>query len=87
MDFMVKDLMISVLPLRASSVGNADWGNIAGCDAGCTPCSDCSKCTLVTPGGLWERYAEVSNPAQLALLKQQLRETLAAIEAREKVVN
>jgi len=29
----------------------------------------------------------VVNPAQLAALKQQLRETLAAVEAREKVVH
>ncbi len=32
-------------------------------------------------------YSQITNPITLALLKQQLRETLAAVEAREKVIH
>jgi hypothetical protein len=92
MDFIVKDLMISVLPLRPSPT----IAGLAGCDAGCTAKSDCGTCTGMTrcPGGCTggtphptDLYEQVSNPAALALLKQQLQETLAAVEARERVVH
>jgi hypothetical protein len=84
-NYIIKDLMITVLPLRPANLPGGG-GVVAGCDAGCTPCSDCSKCTLTTPGGI-DRYTQVSNPADLAILKHQLREFLAMIEAREKVVH
>jgi hypothetical protein len=43
-------------------------------------------CTGVTPHPV-ALYSQVSNPAALALLKQQLREALAAVEARESAVH
>jgi hypothetical protein len=83
MHFVVRDLMISVLPLRP--LGGT--GGLAGCEAGaCTPCSDCSKCTLVTPGGHLGDDVINPDPTRLAALKQQLQAALSSVESREKVV-
>jgi hypothetical protein len=82
MQYIVKDLMISVLPLRP--------GDASKPDCLCTGCTGCTGNTNQTKApacpGDFDLYAQVSNPGQLALLKQQLREALAAVEAREKVV-
>src|SRR5439155_855647 len=90
--FVVKDLMITVLPTRTGGIS-------AGCDAGCTsacsgctpcsggcsPCSDCTKCSLSTPGGLdWINY--IVDPPDLIALREQLREALTRVDAREKVL-
>src|SRR6476469_7393823 len=77
-NFIVKDLMIRVLPVNPSVLP-------AGCDAGCTHCSDCTNCLLETPGGHW--WDSIFDPMDLAQLKQQLREVLAVVEAREKLVH
>ena len=85
MDFIVKDLMISVMPLRGYRLG----GFAAACGA-CTSDSTAPGPCGRGSGGPMENYLDyVINPASpmvLAALKQQLRETLAAVEAREKVV-
>lgn len=83
MQYIVKDLMISVLPLRPT-------GSAAPGDCLCTGCTGCTGNTRQTKspacGPDFDPFAEISNPAQLAALKQQLREQLAGVEAREKVV-
>jgi hypothetical protein len=82
MEFIVKDVIISVLPLRQSSLSG-----IAEVCGGCTGCSDCSQCSTGTREvDLGSLVTNPANPAQLAVLKQQLREALAAVEAREQVV-
>lgn len=91
MDFIVKDLMISVLPFRRSLTGGGGGvGPLAGCDAGCSTCTGMTTCPGGCTGGTphpTDWYEQVTNPVTLSLLKQQLRETLAAVEAREKVVH
>jgi hypothetical protein len=94
MDFIVKDLMISVLPFRRSAGGAGDIGPRANsCDAGATGCGTCTGMTTC-PGGCTggtphpaDWWAQVVNPITLSALKQQLRETLAAVEAREAVIH
>ena len=90
MKFIVKDLMISVLPFRGGFVGGeCDAGPTCACTCtpctgGCSPCSDCSKCTATTPGESW--WNDIVDPERLAALKAQLTMQLAMVEAREKVV-
>src|SRR4029077_12779803 len=80
MKFIVKDLMISVLPLRPSGSGGFPGG---GC-GDCTPCSnDCTRCSI---SHRFEDWLSDPDPNRLAALKQQLRGTLAAVEAREKAL-
>jgi hypothetical protein len=88
MDFIVKDLMISVLPLRSG------LGDITACGA-CTGITtfpglgaSCGVSGTKIPRESWLDYViNPATPAALAALKQQLREALAAVEAREKVVH
>lgn len=85
MEFIVKDLMISVLPLRGGRFSDA-----LSCGA-CTSDSIAPGPCGRGSGGPIERFIDlVVNPASplaLATLKQQLRESLAAVEAREKVLH
>ncbi len=91
MKFIVKDLMISVLPFKPGSFGGeCDAGPTCACTCtpctgGCSPCSDCSKCTTTTPGESW--WNDIVDPERLAALKAQLTMQLAMVEAREKVVH
>jgi len=95
MTFIVKDLMISVLgaqprvplPLDACDAGAC---TCTPCTGGCSPCTSCTGCTTYTPGGLrwgggwWWTVQAQADPAHLAMLKQQLRSALAAVEAQEQ---
>lgn len=85
MDFLVKDLMISVFPLRGLAA------------AACNACTDCSGMTDRCPGcsetvskGIEDLLTLIVNPASpqsLAMLKEQLRQALAAVEAKERVLH
>lgn len=87
MEYIVKDLMISVLPLRKSEL---NIGDINSCGA-CSVDSSGPPCTCGGTKALWQYYLDQlvnpAGPSALATLKQQLREALAAVEAREKVVH
>ncbi|KLK89919.1 hypothetical protein AA309_28680 [Microvirga vignae] len=77
MQYVVKDLMITVLPLRG--LGGLELYS-------CTGCTDCSSCTANTR--VWDILEQATiNPAVLSTMKQQLKELLAAVEAKEKVVH
>jgi hypothetical protein len=82
MDFIVKDLMISVLPLRGVRIG--DVASCGACTSDSIPPGPCGR----TMGG-WEDFIKqaINPPVALAALKQQLKETLAAVEAREKAIH
>src|SRR5688572_23669105 len=86
MNFLVKDLMISVLP------DSFDPGKLAGSCGACTGNSEGPPCTGVCPGtrdplpGMLEQIAIEGNPAVLAFLKLRLKEHINAIEAREAAV-
>ncbi len=85
MRFVVKDLMITVLPVDYNDL----MGPPVSCDGGCSCCSGCTGNTNQTHG-------ETCNPEvlpemelsldHLAAVKEQLRGSLAAIEAREEAV-
>jgi hypothetical protein len=81
MNFIVKDLMISVLPK------SFDLGEVAGCGA-CTGDSSGPPCSGICPGtrnpitAIREEIWLAENPVQLFLLKQQLQEQLMAVEQR-----
>jgi hypothetical protein len=85
MEFIVKDLMISVLPLRGVRLG--DVASCGACTSDSTAPGPCGKGS----GGPIENWLDYvispATPAGLAALKQQLREALASVEAREKVVH
>jgi hypothetical protein len=87
MEYIVKDLMISVLPLRKGDMG---LGDVNACGA-CTVDSSGPPCTCGGTKALWQYYLDQAvnpaGPAALATLKLQLRETLAAVEAREKAMH
>jgi hypothetical protein len=83
MPFVVKDLMITLLPLRG------DCGD-AGASCLCTGCTGCTGDTNQTKGtpcsdGCPADFMNMSW-VELVALKQQLREKLAAVEARENLV-
>lgn len=85
MDFLVKDLMISLFPLRGVTV------------AACGACTDCSSLTDRCPGcsesgskDIEDLLSPIINPASpqaLAVLKTQLRQVLASVEAKEQVLH
>ena len=77
MDFIVKDLMIRLLPTTGISPVAASCG-------GCTDCSSCSSNTRILDLGDI-RTLPVS-PFVLSLLKHQLREALSVVEAKERAV-
>ena len=86
MSFIVKDLMISVLPKIV------DAGELAGSCGACSSDSAGPPCSGICPGsrnpfeGLLEHIAIEGNPSALAILKQQMKEHINAIDKREKVV-
>jgi hypothetical protein len=91
MKFIVKDLMVTVLPFepKLPSGGCGDAGATCACtctpcSGGCSPCSDCSKCSTSTPGDILDWISHVYDPVVLSQLKEQLKVTLASVEAREK---
>lgn len=90
MDFFVKDLIISVLPNRLSAGADGGW-RFGGCDAGCTTCTGMTTCpggcTGVTPHPRMTLYEEIINPVALANIKEQLREALSLVEAREQILH
>jgi hypothetical protein len=88
MKFVVKDLMVSVLPVRGAG------SLLAGCDAGCTghcsgactnPCASAGACASLSTKDL-DWISHVFDPPYLAQIKQQLKDTIALVEAREKSV-
>ena len=94
MHFVVKDLMISVLPQE----GPERWGQLGNwpslCACGCTHCSGCSLCSgctycsggcTVNSGDL-DAGAEVINPADLRAIRQRMEQALAAYEAQNDAV-
>jgi hypothetical protein len=92
MEFVVKDLMISVLPLRASAAiaarPEAESDPTCGTCTGCTGISGgCGAVGTRNPLDFREALILPVGPAVLATLKQQLREALAMVEAREAVVH
>lgn len=92
MEFLVKDLMITVFPSRPNVAGGCDAGATCAC-SGITPkCGGCSEnpCTSCSSEskGVADFFTPVINPASpqaLAALKSQLQEVLAAVEAKQKV--
>lgn len=87
MKFVVKDLMISVLPLRGRGGlpgGGCDAGCTNHCGSGCTnPCASGGACGTGTTKDL-DWIAHVFDPVVLVELKQQLKDALALVEVREK---
>jgi len=94
MAFKVKDLMITVLPTesKALGVGAACGGcslNISCLPCSCT-CSGCSNscgycssgCTNFTHGVRGQ--VQIARPEDLAILKEELRQALLDIEAKER---
>jgi hypothetical protein len=84
MKFVVKDLMISVLPLRGQGpfAGGCECSH---CSGACTnPCASAGACGSQTKGFDW--VSQVFDPPYLADLKQQLKDALVLVEAREKAV-
>lgn len=83
MKFIVKDLMVTVFPSKGAHFPNTD-------DDDCAPVTDhCRGCSESGSKGMIELYTPLINPVspeRLANLKDQLREVLAMVEAREKVV-
>ncbi|KAA9107943.1 hypothetical protein [Microbacterium rhizomatis] len=84
MEFIVKDLMISVLP-------QFDPRDASSCGA-CSADSSGPPCTGICPGskdpfeGHYEGIRLEDNPRVLAALKQQLHAHIAAVEARESAL-
>ena len=85
MNFIVKDLMISVLPK------SFDLGEVAGC-RDCTGDTMGPPCSGICPGtrnpvtAIREEIWLSESPVQLFLLKQQLQEQLVAVEQRTMVI-
>jgi hypothetical protein len=81
MHFVVKDLLISVLPEKI------DLGKFASCGA-CTSDSSGPPCSGACPGSrdpitaIKETIFLADNPVTLAYLRQQLQEQLAVVEKR-----
>jgi hypothetical protein len=95
MKYVVKDLMINVLPLTQKILpsGGCDAGACTSacsgctpCSGGCSPCSDCSKCSTSTPGDILDWISHVYDPVVLGQLKEQLKVVTAGVEAREKAM-
>src|SRR5687768_12165344 len=90
MNFIVKDLMISVLPAKFNP------SDVESCGA-CTSDSAGPPCSGACPGTrdpipdpfakIQEMVSLEGNPVVLADLKQQLHKQLAAVESRTEVVH
>ncbi|MEX3972037.1 hypothetical protein [Paraburkholderia caribensis] len=94
MEFLVKDLLITVFPSRGFPVAGCDAGTTCACSSVTPKCGGCSEdpCTSCSSEskGMQDFFTPVINPASpqaLAALKNQLREVLAAVEAKEKVLH
>jgi hypothetical protein len=88
MAFRVKDLLISVLPEEKGaavacpncSLDLSRWTDPDRCGCGCTHCTN----SFYTQGR--SCFCNIAHPEDLATLKQQLKETLSHLEAREREV-
>src|SRR5215471_18216264 len=84
MNFVVKDLMITILPNRSDLAARQPS---TACDAGGTCCPHLtSACTPAPSTHLRVRASEAATLEEIMALKAQLRESLAIAEAREKVI-
>lgn len=88
--FKIKDLMIRVIPEVGGPGGAGACGDCT-CGSFCGSCS-CSGCTFTTcvgctycspPSGMGHDFLDRINPSDLAALKAQLKERVAAIERLE----
>ena len=92
MPFVVKDLMISVLQGNDNlGLGGRVFATDHSCGGCClTPCSlpSCpnNSCVGITDCSLGRLGADVVNPADLAVLKQILKNALSEVELREAVL-
>ncbi len=91
--FKIKDLMVRVIPEEGlpGDLGGAGACGDCTCGSFCGSCS-CSGCTFATcvgctycspPSGMGLGLLDRVNPADLAALKAQLKERVAAVERLE----
>ena len=87
MQFKVKDLMITVLTSESNNLG-ADTAACPGCTLNLSPdpCKGCTNCTasFYTKGR--SCFCKISDPRDLAILKEELKGALLDIENKERVI-
>jgi hypothetical protein len=81
MDFIIKDLLVTILPSRPAFKDDA-CGNCSGLTDRCIGCSEGPSRDLT--GDMLTPLINPASPQELARLKNQLSEALAAVEAKEK---
>ena len=90
MEFKVKDLMITVLPSE-SNAKDAGANLCPQCSLQCSPCSyvTCGYCTHCTNSFYTQGrscFCKISDPRDLAILKEELRGALLDIENKERII-